>query len=333
MEAEIEQIADRIRLTRGNDRKALYDQVGHDFWEAMLRKHRTVMGLAHDLRASENTIYRQLNIHGVYYDRRTISINAREIEERRTFVEKLRARHSPDIPEVLHLEDIDALITSDWQCPATSMRWWERARAVAKKLKIKTLVGNGDLMNYDLYSAWKMKFVGEAATAEEEMCTFEALLEWLYPAIDTLYYVTGNHDDRLMYALNSGISMKRIERMFQTNVQVIMTWHSYMRIDNWHITHPPRGARITRLNFCRQLGHQHKDCNIMLGHGHKFSLGYDDDGMMQIAENGGMFGPQAYAEKHDSPHPKMQNGFFVYKDKVMLPFADGWVDWSKYGCE
>ena len=328
-----QEIADRLRKTERTRRAPIYQKLTKAFWEAMVEEHKSVLGIAQYLGASEHTIANHLNRLGVYYDRSACSVNTRAVRQYRKVVAELRERYSPKIPDVLHLHGIDAIVTSDWQCPATSLKWWERARKVAQKTGIRTLVGNGDLMNYDLYSPWKMKFIGQAATAEEEMCTFEALLEYLYPAIDTLYYVAGNHDDRLMYALNTGIEVKRIKRMFQTNVQVIMTWHSHMRLDNWHITHPPKGARTTRLNFCRQLAHQHKGFNIMLGHGHKFSLGYDDDGVTQIAENGGMFAPQAYAEKHDSPHPKMQRGFFAYKDGVMMPFADGWVDWSKWGCK
>jgi len=56
-------------------------------------------------------------------------------------------------------------------------------------------------------------------------------------------------------------------------------------------------------------------CNVIGGHGHQFSQGWDRSGQFRIADGGGLFDKRAFEYlRVTSCHPETRNGFYLVQD-------------------
>jgi len=230
----------------------------------------------------------------------------------------------------------DCIVSSDWHCPYQSQPLVEKMLTLAKRLRIKQLILNGDFLNEDSFSRWKYNRFN--VPWPEEKASARELLKKLYGVFDRIYYILDNHDRRLIVA-NEG----KAGGLDESDVIELLTWgaqggklipsvdYHYILVNElFRITSPKeyRRVKLSLPNRLAQLYHQH----IISGGDHLFGVGLDDSGRYVIANDMAMVNRKEvpYVMTQDSSYPHWNAGFYAIINNVLYPFCDhkNLTDWD-----
>ena len=253
----------------------------------------------------------------------------------------------PDIPNNLPDELVvpyqDCVVVGDAHMPYIHKPAMIRMLCQAKEANIKTLVLNGDALDFD----WASYFISMAAPGTMEAVELHrrAIYDIMYAlsGIFTKIYITrGNHDERLLARANKLLSLQSVWHMFACpddkwrdrdgnklpnllNVCEI-TERFYMTMTgsptgDWRFTHqknysviPGRVASRLATKF---------NCNVIAAHEHHLAMVTSGTVANHYALSGGWLGDERkveYKQMRDTLHPKSTVGWIALVDGVPQVF-------------
>jgi len=146
----------------------------------------------------------------------------------------------------------------------------------------------------------------------------------LEEVFDETILFTGNHEDRFSRTNKFHIDNTRVLQMLGRDMKHYkFSEYHYLILDDWRLTHPG-SYRQQKLSVASALADKFR-MNVLQAHGHFGSIGYSRSGYL-VGDMGGIFDKTRaeYTMEKDTTHPVWNNGFFIYKDKVMRPVLEGW---------
>jgi len=238
----------------------------------------------------------------------------------------------PRYPEKwLHIRG-ECAWTADWHAPYFSMMWLKRLIVVCQKLGIPQLAIVGDLTDLKWISRFAHRDL--SGSLDEEMRIVVSLLQVLLRCFDRVYWIWGNHEDRLLVALKGQdllpvmadlISEGETGDLYTSNAGTILV------DDDWRLVHPSTYSRDAAKTAVQIAAITHK--NIACGHGHFIGYKHDVSGKYIGIDLGGMFDIEKQEYLHmggPTTHPRWNPGFWVYHNGRPEPFDDALVNWDEW---
>ncbi|HEY6022229.1 MAG TPA: metallophosphoesterase [Candidatus Paceibacterota bacterium] len=265
----------------------------------------------------ESTIRRGLKTGST---KSTALLNTNEVED--------RLRITLDKPLV---HNGSLAVTADWHIPMYDPAYANKFLQEAKDRGHSDLLIAGDFFNFDALSAYDPK--QEDAGLEKELVEAMSVMRILLETFDNIYYLWGNHDDRMHRALGFKIQFKEAMKMVfgavgaeaLTRIQFTNLDHMWV-IDNeekYYVCHPKNYTQ-TPLATARKLASKY-NANVITAHSHHCAVGYGVDGEKVCAEVGGLFDKTktAYLQR-STTFPTWQQGYCFIEDGRLVVSSPGW---------
>ncbi len=248
---------------------------------------------------------------------------------------ELMVRKLPKYPEETLKIDGDCALTSDWHSPYFSVTWLKSLLAVCAALDIHQLAIVGDLCDLK----WISRFTGRDLRGglEEEFRITISLLQVLTRFFDRVYWSKGNHDDRMLVALQGHDILPILAELVSNKEpgEIFTTSQSTLFLnERWRLEHPQTYSRDAAKVASSLAAIIHK--NVACAHGHFMGYKHDVSGKYISIDLGGMFDRDKQEYLHlggTTTHPRWNPGFWVYRNGKPEPFDDALVNWSHYGVE
>jgi predicted phosphodiesterase len=191
---------------------------------------------------------------------------------------------SPQCLDYLKLEYEKVIILGDCEIPDHDKTIFEMAARLAEVLGVEHLIINGDFVALDSFSAWP-KENPQSTSFERDLGLAIDSIKVFLNTFDTVDYIIGNHERRLAKQnkgqSNMGLYMRHIFGLQYSNYPYCELISGGKEI---LICHPEDYSRVPLAVPRRLSTVYHK--NILCGHTHHGSFGYDDSGKYWIAEGG-----------------------------------------------
>ncbi|MBT9165323.1 MAG: hypothetical protein DDT23_01340 [candidate division WS2 bacterium] len=285
-------------------------------WQQLWEEHCSIRAIARITGKCRTTVRKKLVTLGLYCEKSSLNPKWCQLID---MIDSI----APKGGKPLYLIG-DWMITSDYHIPAIHVGWYETMLEVAGKYNIKNIIIAGDLINFDLISYyWKEKPDIRTATIAEEVAVTKKILRDLETRFNQIVWLEGNHEKRFYDAMQRGVSVENLLSLLEClQTKYLPTSLSYCYLDDIRITHP-KSYRQTKLSVANVLASKYR-CSVLQAHGHFFALGYSQGGYI-IGDTGGLMDIDriTYMQEADSTHPLWNNGFFVYKDKKIIPYGVG----------
>jgi len=234
----------------------------------------------------------------------------------------------------------DCLILPDTEFPYHHAEFINRCLDLAATLEVKNCTIAGDVMHFDSISHWEANWKADqkagisdkahahlynvmAKMTSKDQSLLIAALEELEPqsesdigsevtisrkalnslaeVFDDVVYVIGNHDGRLLSALNSPMFADQLKQFVigeNPKYRIAPFYYSILHTiaGDYRITHPTSAAQNTAVSLATQF-HQH----IIMGHSHNFSKNIDPSGQFWAIQSGCCVDEErlAYASQRD----------------------------------
>lgn len=243
----------------------------------------------------------------------------------------------PDLPASPQAEpeitfEGDTIMLSDLHVMAVQPHLVEKARKAGQYYGIKQASIVGDLFNFDVFSLYPQLVAAEAMNSE--IVAARTILVYLLQWFDTVYFCRGNHDTRLMNAVQGQINMQmvgdlilRAEDGAGLRGRLVASQHDRLwlkaQTDMWLLCHQREYAPQT-LVVANRLAMKY-GCNVVTAHQHHFGVGQSKYGGHIIADNPCMCDPTriAYKSYNTNSMPNWAFGFSIIKDGSYIPYVDG----------
>lgn len=278
------------------------------------------------------------NVGSVERKIRTLESNGQIMSRGRGNYGRSIAKDFTPTPEPSYIEDLhiegDAIICSDTHVPFWNEKLFGYMFKIAKKFlpnKKRQLILDGDFINLDSFSRWITGFRGRENT-EREMNIATYVLDKCLEVFDKIYWIQGNHEDRLMAQLGGQISAKRFLRMFTTAKQekhIVFSDYPFCTLNKtYKIVHPKnygdRGGQVPA-----DLADKY-DCHIISGHNHQFGMQLSKNGKWIGADHGMSGDPEKieYHQKNITRNRTWQIGFSMVKNNYLYLFNLYQTDWN-----
>jgi len=230
----------------------------------------------------------------------------------------------PRYDEPLEMEG-DALVLPDMEMPFHHAEFINQCLKLADAWKIKQCIAAGDLLHFDSLSGWEPNWKnpndgGMTADAEAELIEFgktlgskqqealfgiigkigqkdeqdgmstelkiaQKILKELEKQFDKIDFVIGNHEGRLLRALQTALNPEELKKLLEIGDKwrVAPFYFSYLTSGGirWCIEHPKSAAAST----AAVLAAKYK-CSVLMAHSHHFSVTTDVSGEHYAAEIG-----------------------------------------------
>lgn len=250
----------------------------------------------------------------------------------------------------------DALILPDVEIPFHHAEFLDRVIDLAEAWGIKQVICAGDLLHMDSISGWEPNWASNArgsvlSEADEkrlmdlmqklpkrqqaeladiignstgldgkdysaEMQFARKTLNALDGCFDKFVWVLGNHEGRLLRAINSPVSPTELLNMMrlQEGKWIIAPYYYCLLIsagETFRITHPKSAADNAARALATQY-HQH----ILMGHSHKMMFDYDPSGKFMAIQMGHAVDENrlAYAAQRDARRNSHKLGAVIVRD-------------------
>jgi hypothetical protein len=221
--------------------------------------------------------------------------------------------------------DGDAIVLPDIEAPFHHAEFINRCLELAKAWNIKQCIVAGDLLHFDSLSGWEPNWtntdsgevtaqveaalvefakslgskqqerlfgiIGELGEKNEkdgmstELKIARNMLKELEKQFDKIDYVIGNHEGRLLRALQTALDPKELTRLLEVGDKwrVSPFYFSYLNSGGvrWCIEHPKSAAATTAKVLASKY-----DCSVLMAHSHHFSITTDVSGEHYAAEIG-----------------------------------------------
>lgn len=226
----------------------------------------------------------------------------------------------------------DNIMLSDLHVMAVQPHLVEKAREAGQYYGIKQASIVGDLFNFDIFSLYPQLVAAEAMNSE--IVAARTVLVYLMQWFDTVYFCRGNHDTRLMNAVQGQVNMQMIGDLILREedgaglrARLVASQHDRLWLraknDMWLLCHQREYAPQT-LVVANRLAMKYS-CNVVTAHQHHFGVGQSKYGGYIIADNPCMCDPTriAYTAYSTNSMPDWAFGFSVIKDGSYIPYVEG----------
>jgi len=230
----------------------------------------------------------------------------------------------PRYDEPLTMEG-DALVLPDIEFPFHHAEFLNKCLELARAWDIRQCIVAGDLLHFDSLSGWEPNWKtpdtgGITASAESQLVEFAKTLgknqqaklfgligdigqkteqdgastelaiarrelRGLAKQFDKVDLVIGNHEGRLLRALNTTLDPEELKRLLELGDKwrIAPYYFSYLisNGEKYCIDHPKSAASTTAAVLAAKFG-----CHILMGHSHHFSITTDVSGQYFAAEIG-----------------------------------------------
>lgn len=218
----------------------------------------------------------------------------------------------------IKLMENSAIVIGDSEIPDHDNEVFAMAAEIGHRLRIQTLIINGDFVDCDAFSKWsKITKSGDRFSDELELArgTVSEFLKYF----TKIYIVAGNHDRRIASATNGQVWLG----MFLNDMSgVEVSEYSFLEMTTpagkWLICHPKQYSRIP-LSTARELC-SIKQTHVLCAHNHHLASGHDKSGSFYAVDGGCCRDPMktAYRCLNVTTHPYWTPGFTVIKEGVPL---------------
>ena len=189
----------------------------------------------------------------------------------------------------------DAMITADWHIPLYDPDLVNNMIEKARELELTDLVIGGDFFNFDALSQYDPK--QDSAGLDRELAEALAVMRVLLETFERIYYIWGNHDNRLTKTLGFKLRFEDAMRLMFGELgeellgRLVFSGLDHIWIESgtqtYYICHPANYTR-TPLATARTLATKYH-ANVVTAHSHHFAAGSDISGDLVVAEAGGLF--------------------------------------------
>lgn len=226
-----------------------------------------------------------------------------------------------DQPIELTIPPEGVVLTADWHIPLFDHEYANKMmRATVDKHS--AIIIAGDFFNFDALSSYDPKQMG---TIEDELQAGREILGGLSQYFDDIYFLWGNHDDRLVRALGFSIQFAEAMKLAlgdSLEGKATMTNLDHMWLhgeeDSIYVCHPKTYSRLP-LSGPAKLSDKHRS-SVVCAHSHHCAIGHAVDGRSLVVEAGGLFDKTvtAYLQR-STTFPTWQQGYaVVYPDQFNL---------------
>lgn len=256
----------------------------------------------------------------------TIRVRMRRMKDRGMIPESiLKESQYPVYDEPLVMTG-DALVITDLELPFHHAEFVNNCLHLAKEWKIKNLILGGDALHFDTLSNWEpnwtkkkksglseddearlmeavknlpsknqsafMDLIVEIGRTEEQDGVSTELeiarreLKRLEKQFDQIDFVMGNHEGRLLRALQSAISPDELARLLEINNprwRIAPYYYSVLISggEKFQIEHPKNTSKYSAARLASKYG-----CHVLMGHNHHVVFQFDQSGKYYALEIG-----------------------------------------------
>jgi len=212
----------------------------------------------------------------------------------------------------------DFIVAGDFHIPFQSCEMCDYMVDVAKREKIKELIIGGDFLDEkDLYRLPDQS-PDQKAYLNEHLGYAERFLDDLSHYFMRIYWLSGDHDERLLKRVDYRINLPRFVRSF-TDLQekgklIVSDYFHCIVNDSWRISHPDKATRRATTKPL-QLVHKYH-MNVICLHGHTGGTEWDEGQKYQAIALGCMTDEEKhwYTQVRDTGYPLWRKQFAILKN-------------------
>lgn len=230
----------------------------------------------------------------------------------------------------------DFLVVGDVQLPTTNYDFAVLPAYVAatQLKKPRRLVIAGDLFNFDAFG--KYEDMIRMPTFQEEMDAARNLVGLWAQTFDEMYMVLGNHDARLIKALQGKVEVQDVMNLVNAHlplgkIQVSVRDALGVKTSQglYRIAHGASYRKLP-LSTANELAQKYQ-AHIILHHEHHAAQGMDIYDRYFIVNNGGLFDKEkmAYVQLLTQAKAGMSNGFTIVKNGYPTLLGK-WTNWKNW---
>ena len=162
------------------------------------------------------------------------------------------------------------------------------------------------------------------------------LIEKLVDTFDNLYFITGNHEERILKHLSHNMDTKKLMKLIIANNEKIkISNYKYAFInDTWMICHP-KGYSRKRGTIPEKIQLLH-ECSVIAAHGHHGGILPSSNNRHAIVEGCTLQDVEKteYVKTQMSSHPFWVLGFNIIMNNTVYQFTNNpritdWDFWDK----
>lgn len=203
----------------------------------------------------------------------------------------------------------DTLVLGDPHCPFHDAEWVNRVSALALRYHVRQVALIGDLIDWTAFSRYGRR---SGVEAEDEIRAAKQFVTTLAANFERVYYLPGNHEDRLPHATNNALTLERIAQWWVTRPNVLTTRKKWMLLhsggETFRLTHPKNYSRMPGANAIRLCSKYL--CHIIASHDHQVAVTRDVSNTFWGVDTGMCAAPRLldYIEEESSNNPQMVQG-------------------------
>lgn len=264
----------------------------------------------------------------------------------------------------------DALILPDSEIPFHHAEFMNRCIDLADAWKIRQMISAGDLLHFESLSGWQPNWVkvpngGLSAKSEEvlmdailrlpqkyqdelletiveigpadesggfsgEMHHARKVLEALDDCFDSFTWVLGNHEGRLLRAIESPVEPSELLNLMKLDEgkwKIAPYYFCYLDSSNerYRIEHPKSAAKYAAEKLAAKYG-----CHVLMGHSHALRKDFDISGRYHAVQIGHTVDEErlAYAAQRTQTRDAHKLGAAIVRDGFLW-VLDEHIDWNR----
>lgn len=238
-----------------------------------------------------------------------------------------------------HLDKADFIYASDFHVPFHSKEMVRRLLQLSTEHypHIRNLVIGGDFFDMGAASFY-VHDEAQPISLEEELQVGGNLLYELMQHWDHIYYLSGNHDERIKKKLGAAFSSERLiygalAGRYVSSCQLHISNYDWMTAgDNWLVGHPSnfsgRGGQVpVDIALIRRT-------NVIGAHNHRYGIQATACGEFVGIDPGCMTDGSLhwYKERRLNKFNEWVTGFVVVENGFARTFPGPFTDWNALGC-
>ena len=268
----------------------------------------------------------------------------RRLQEYRTYSKRLALARNLQMPassprtytDYEVLEGDDWLIISDLEVPDHDPSMIETIIRTGARFGIKRLVIAGDLIAGDQrgISSWPSLWAESYEASLQRVLTItKTLLKLLHQQFEDIYFISGNHDERIGRSTGGHINIG----MLLEGMNVNFSHYAYLFIETSrgpvYICHPQNFSKnpvkLGQELYTPILSPSGEKCHIVLGHCHRAESGASPDGLREVHALGCIRDPEKtkYKMLASNKHYKWTQGFLMIREGFFYPLTKRGTDW------
>jgi len=305
-----------------------------EFWRELGESYPTLTDMGKAIGLDRGVVGKYLDLNGIPYSKSHTASEYRSREELLEAIDTEIAGMGVGYAPVHLDKSKDWAIMPDVHGYNVDMVWFNRFLAVAKHYGITNLLGAGDFHDFAALSVFADKTRGYMPSITDEISVTTKLEQLLAEQFTgDCYMLIANHEIRLAKMLRQELEIEWLFEKLFPQTRWVDCDHIY--IGGKHdiaVVHPDK-AWLNSYSLADDYARAN-ECDVLMAHAHVWHTGYARNGH-RVMCIGGLFNPEAPGMRYswrNFPRVKMQRGFVMYVDGVLLPFAEGFVRWEDYGC-